>query len=169
MDKKVPDKVSDSSPLSKEKLNVFLTLSFSPSGHLYLYSEPETFETLSHAAAEKIKSFFSFSDAVGLLRLGLTHFTEPLPPSFAYWQQFAQLFITAMCKSTHSNDPLLPQVPFPHAEAALLINQAPFMRGSEYLTVETVSELWQRLASALADEVAFGSLEKRMLTRSPTF
>src|SRR5437588_652311 len=47
------------------------SLSLSPAGHLYLYDADERAvmtETLSNTVAESIKSFFSISESVGLLR-----------------------------------------------------------------------------------------------------
>ncbi len=130
-----------------------LSLSLSPSGHLNLYANLETSEVIPLATAEKIQSFFSINESVGLLRLGLTHFSDPLPPSFLFWKQFSQLFITEMCKHVDSEKTVIPEIEFPREEMNSLIGQAPFIRGIDYLTEEMVSLLWKGLATALASEL----------------
>jgi len=86
---------SDSMNQKKKKssdIAIPLSLSLSPTGHIYLYTGSEAEEMVSPSVAEKIQSFFSVNASVGLLRLGLTHFNDSLPPSFSFWQQFSQLF-----------------------------------------------------------------------------
>jgi SNF2 family DNA or RNA helicase len=141
----VKSKKADDSPLS---------LSLSPIGHLYLYVGSGTDETLPQFIAEKINSFFSVNESVGLLRLGLSNFGISLPPSFTFWQQFSKLFITETCKT----DKLVLQsaildIPFPEDEINNLIEEAPFIRGIEYLNQETASLLWQGLITALNQEL----------------
>lgn len=121
---------SPSFNLKKEKLSdPPLTLSLTPSGHLYLDSDSEASETVSPATLEKIHSFFSISEMVGLLRLGLTQFEHTLPPSFSFWQRFSQLFITELCKQVNSDEKVVtPHIAFPQEEIKHLINQAPFIR-----------------------------------------
>src|SRR5476651_2367681 len=75
-----------------------LSLSISPAGHLYLYSDPQCEELIPAQAAEKIQSFFSGGSAIGLLRLGITNFGNSLPLSLNFWQQFTKLFMTEVCK-----------------------------------------------------------------------
>ncbi len=144
--------------LEKQPNEVSLTLGFSPTGHLYLYTDSENPEILSASIAEKIHSSFSITESIGLLRLGLTYFGEPLPPSFLFWQRFAQLFITELCKSADIHDKsAIPALTFPQDEIHTLILQAPFIRGIEYLNVETASPLWHGLMTALESELtAFG-------------
>ena len=105
----VKDKASPSFNQKREMLNdVPLSLSLSPSGHLYLYTGLETSEVVSSAIAEKIHSFFSISESVGLLRLGLSPFASSLSTSLLFWQQFSQLFITEMCKHVDPDGAAIP-------------------------------------------------------------
>src|SRR5690348_2222826 len=98
--KEMEYKTSPSLDMKREKAdNISLSLSLSPIGHLYLQIDIDTDETLSPSIAEKINSFFSVSEPIGLLRLGLSNFGIPLPPSFTFWQQFSKLFITETCKT----------------------------------------------------------------------
>jgi non-specific serine/threonine protein kinase len=131
-----------------------LSLRLSPTGHIYLYTDSDSEEIVSPSVAEKIQSFFSVNESVGLLRLGLTHFNDSLPPSVLFWQQFSQLFITEICKHVDSDKrSVIPHIVVPHEEMNSLIHQAPFMRGMEYLTESTISLLWQGLLAALQAEV----------------
>jgi hypothetical protein len=127
---------------------VSLSLVLSPIGHLYLHADSDI---LLKKIAEQIQTFFSLSPSIGLLRLGLTHFNEPLPISFSFWQQFAQLFITEICKCASSD--LQSDLDFPVAEINQLIAEAPFIRGIEYFNLETAQTLWQGLRTALAEEL----------------
>jgi superfamily II DNA or RNA helicase len=151
----ITHKTSDYFDLEKQGTSgVALALSFSPTGHFYLYTNSESTETVTKSDAEKIYSFFSINESVGLLRLGLTHFKESLPASFSFWQRFSQLFITELCKTTDANDKsAIGSVAFPHDEIDEFIAQAPFIRGIEYLNQETAATLWRGLELALASEL----------------
>src|SRR6185295_20288089 len=120
------------------------------SGHLYLYEDLESSEVISSTIAEKIQSFFYVNESISLLRLGLTHFNDPLPPSFSFWQRFSQLFITEICKNIDSDEKsVVPHIVLPLEEMNSLVSQAPFIRGIEYLTESTISLLWKGLGTAL--------------------
>lgn len=135
-------------------ISIPLSLSLSPLGHLYFYKDLENSEMISPGIAEKIQSFFSVNESMGLLRLGLTQFNDPLPPSFAFWQRFSQLFITEICKHVDSDaKSVIPDIVIPHEEMSSLISQAPFIRGIEYLTESAIASLWQGLVSALRAEI----------------
>jgi superfamily II DNA or RNA helicase len=130
------------------------TLSLSPTGHLHHHTHTDTSETLSKSTAEKIQSFFSISESVGLLRLGLTQFDEPLPSSFLFWKQFSEIFITEICKQADFNEQsVIHHVEFPTDKIKALIEQAPFIRGIDYLNQEIAESLWKGLLIALTDEL----------------
>lgn len=129
-----------------------LSLSLSPIGHLYLHVDSEVDEILPQSIAEKINSFFSVNEQVGLLRLGLSNLGS-LPASFTFWQQFAKLFITEICKIDSTLQSAVFDVSFPIDEINNLIVEAPFIRGIEYLNLETASMLWQGLVTALHQEL----------------
>lgn len=148
-------KTTHSFDIKTEKTNeIPLSLRLSPIGHLYLYSNAETSEILPKSIAEKIHSFFSVSESVGLLRLGLSDFGATLPASFTFWQQFSKLFITEVCKTADfTRQSVLPDIAFPTAEIDDFIATAPFISGIDYLNQETASLLWQGLITALGHEL----------------
>lgn len=149
-------KFSETSAGTDAVSTVPLSLALSPTGHLHLYSDPENQETVSNVASHKIHDFFATDDRIALLRLGLTHFDTPLPPSVSFWQQFAQIFVTALCKQICAQEklPSLPPLLFPADEINKLLSEAPFMRGAEYLNIELLAICWGELAHALKKEVA---------------
>ncbi len=134
---------------------VSLSLALSPAGHLYLYTDEQNQETLPASIAEKIHSFFSIDGARGLLRLGLSHFSEPLPLSFSFWKKFTQIFIAETCKHTNIVDgkSLIPKITLPSQEIKELIEEAPFLRGIENFNLETADILWQNLSHSLLKEL----------------
>lgn len=141
-----------------------LSIALSPTGHLYLYSDPENQESMPTKLANTISSFFAINDAVGLLRLGLTSTDTPLPTSISFWQQFAQLFIAEICKLSRLGDKdnhTEFNVTFSEQDINKLIDQAPFMRGVEHLNQDIANILWQKLNQTLAEELLSfdGSLE----------
>nr|MBA3814358.1 SNF2 helicase-associated domain-containing protein [Alphaproteobacteria bacterium] len=95
--------------------------------------------------------------SIGLLRLGVTKFNVALPPSFAFWQKFSSLFITEVCKTFGSekmlSDGLSRLVPPSLNDIELFLEEAPFMRGTEYLNVERMITLWDDLSQALLQEL----------------
>jgi len=133
-----------------------LSIALSPTGHLYLYSDPENQESIPTKLANTIDSFFAINDAIGLLRLGLTNTDTPLSTSISFWRQFAQLFIAEICKlsGVDSKDNHMEfNVTFSEQDINRLIDQAPFMRGVEHLNQNIANILWQKLNKALAEEL----------------
>jgi non-specific serine/threonine protein kinase len=150
----VLNEVKDNTPIISDI--VALSLGLASNGHLYLYSDAENQESVDSATFDKLHSFFTTSDSVGLLRLGLTHFSTALPPSISFWKQFSEFFIEKLCKQTsfekESNQ--LPGIDFPLEQITQLINEAPFMRGLEYLH-QAAMQTWVRLQEALVQELKF--------------
>lgn len=145
-----------------------LSIGLSPTGHLYLYSDPENQESIPTKLRATISSYFAINDAIGLLRLGLTNTDTSLPASISFWRQFAQLFIAEVCKqsgSVEENNPTEFHLTFPEQDIKL-IDQAPFMRGIEHLNRDIAHIIWQRLNIAIAEElVSFnGSIEAYLAT-----
>jgi superfamily II DNA or RNA helicase len=140
-----------------------LSIALSPAGYLYLYSDPENQESVARTLAKAFTLYFSINDAIGLLRLGLTTTETPLPASLSFWQQFSRLFIADICKQnslSNKNNNIEFNVAFPELETKPLLDQAPFMRGVEYLNQDILHIIWQRLNKALAEElVSYANVE----------
>jgi len=149
-------KVLPSKDLLLETVSIIpLSLGLSSSDHLYLYRDPENQEQIDGTTANKIQTFFTVDDAIGLLRLGLVQFNTTLPPSIAFWKQFSEFFIEELCKqaSFEKGSSQRFNIDFPSDQITQLINNAPFMRGLEYLQQSMLQSLWIRLNGALAEEL----------------
>lgn len=129
-----------------------ISLGLTPAGHLILHFD-DSDEIAPAAFVRQISDLFSIGFSIGLLRLGLTNFTNELPASFSFWREFAQLFIMQICKQNQLEATDLAQFNPPVDEISKLLTQAPFMRGSEYLNLEHAIKLWDELNLALVQEL----------------
>lgn len=130
-----------------------LALALSPAGHIYLEDADKNIHELPLAQAEKIQSYFAQGYGIGLLRLGLHHFEVTLPPSFCFWQRFAQHFIAEACKNSGLNSKEI-VIPLPvNLDLQEFMFQAPFMTGGEYLNAEVLNEIWNEFNVALSREL----------------
>ncbi len=161
--------------VENKNLSIPLSLSLSPTGHLYLYSDPENEETVLLHVAEKIKDSFAIGSATGLLRLGVVDFGVPLPPSFTYWQTFSKLFVTEVSKlsglETFSSEDILRLSPL-LVELESHLERAPFMRGGEYLNSEVMTTLWHVLSQVLLEEISHfegNSLQDYLVAYNPAW
>jgi non-specific serine/threonine protein kinase len=134
---------------------VHIALAISPQGHLYLDAGPLIEEELDPSIAERITKLFSEDTNSGLLHLGLEDFPNALPPSFTFWQQYARRFLTEVCtlhETSTSQD--LTNVPVPPLyNRQEIVNQAPFMKGSDYLDVDLLEKIWLSLFQCLKSEL----------------
>ena len=136
-----------------------IDLTLSPSGRLYLEEHPGFSAENSGSAEviEKIRILFADDAAQGLLHLGLAFFNEALPPGIAFWRQFSQCLLNAVCQQARAGDnrgDAWRQISPSTAELQTLLDQAPFMRGGEYLNLEQMGQWWQTLLQQLISEVA---------------
>jgi len=138
--------------------SVLAELVLSREGHVYLNSGPHATEQLPSFAFEKIKRWFSSHPGAGLLLLGLQESPCALPPSFVFWERVAKRFITHVCKLTRVNSEAILYIPPPEErELEEIIDQALFMRGIEYLTLDGLKKIWRDLTDFLHQELkAFG-------------
>ncbi|MDF7806546.1 DEAD/DEAH box helicase [Pontiellaceae bacterium B12219] len=93
---------------------------------------------------------FAESDAKGLIALAGNKPGPGTDYSTNYWRSFGSLFLRALCHISEG-EPL--DVPPPSsAELAELVLNAPPMRGAEYLSPATLSNLWKRLEKWTKDQ-----------------
>ncbi|MBS0350670.1 MAG: DEAD/DEAH box helicase [Proteobacteria bacterium] len=111
---------------------------------------------MSSVVIEKIRALFANNAALGLLHLGFGFFNETLPPGVAFWRQFSQSLLNTVCQQARAGDDRSEgwrQISPPTAELQALLDQAPFMRGGEYLNLERLVQWWQTLFQQLIREV----------------
>jgi non-specific serine/threonine protein kinase len=129
-----------------------LTLVLFPHGALSL-EETTGSVALDAGAAGRIKEAFARGVGYGLLALGLVTDT-PLPPDLAFWRNFACRFIAARCHAD-AGETASPSIDDWNGFA----DEAPPMRGGEYLGASVLAELWTSLGVALESELAASRLD----------
>ncbi len=149
--------------------NVELTLS--PSGSLLLEPTDDTAGwPESDRFSTELAQALSRSTGEGLLWLGRLRNEQELPAEAAYWRRFARAWLTAVCLN-----PELEQqreklrVPFPHESMREWPEQAPPMRGGEYLSPEVLAHGWEQLNTAFAAHAAAfeGSMQELLGSWDP--
>jgi non-specific serine/threonine protein kinase len=126
----------------------FLAPLLTPRGHLRLVPESDA-PPLPAALAQRLSDAFARGPGHGLLHLGAAEVGSILPPSWAWWRDFAARYVTALC-ATPEGDAI--GAPDKRALDALIAD-APPMTGAEYLTTEALIAIWAELDTALRDEL----------------
>ncbi|OHB68068.1 MAG: helicase [Planctomycetes bacterium RBG_13_63_9] len=112
-------------------------------------------ETQLDARANKVAKAFASSQAEGLFRLAAEKSETPLSPSVAYWQDFAQRYLTELCHMPESvGDQMDPVAPPATSDLTTMLLGVPPMRGAEYLTVAALADVWRDLDDWVRGEVA---------------
>ena len=103
----------------------------------------------------RVAKAFASSQAEGLFALATERFDAPLPPSLAYWRDFAARYLTELCHTPETADAQLGEIPPPaSAELATLLLSVPPMQGAEYLTEAALQDVWNDLDDWVRDQVA---------------
>jgi len=119
-----------------------------PHGHLRLAPDSDA-PPLPAALAQRLSAAFARGSGHGLLHLGAAEVGSILPPSWAWWRDFAARYVTALCATPEGDT-----IATPDDEALdALVADAPPMAGAEYLTTEVLIAIWAELDAALRDEL----------------
>jgi len=106
------------------------------------------------ATAVRLKAAFQAGEGRGLLQLGLAEAGSRLPPDLAFWRAFAMRFVAAVCAGGESPAGAV-HSPAPNEDALIaLVDEAPPMRGGEYLDTGRLAALWRTLRQAFEVERA---------------
>ena len=124
-----------------------------PQGHLRLVANTEADSApLPAELNERLAAAFAAGAGHGLLQLGAAEVGTAMPPSFAWWRDFAARYITALCATPEGEDF---DIPAPiDASLEALIADSPPMSGAEYLTPAVLAALWGELDQAFRTELA---------------
>ena len=126
---------------------VSLSLAFSPGGQVYVDRHPENNEFLDAQQADRIHALFEGDATTGLLFLGIQNVNSNLPASISFWQKFSHHFINKLYIASIAEQ--LDQdikVPYPSIqELEDMMLDVPFMKGAEYLSIDTLVTLWKNL------------------------
>ncbi len=114
---------------------------------------------LDDEVAARLKAAFVRGGGHGLLQLGAAEAGSRLSPELAYWRAFAMRFVAAVCASEETAAAGAPRVPEPaEDELSALVDEAPPMRGGEYLDAVCLASMWGSLQRALEVELAGSGL-----------
>src|SRR5271157_1676807 len=106
--------------------------------------------SLDDGVAGRLEATFARGGGHGLLQLGAAEAGSRLTPELAFWRGFAMRFVAAVCAGGETAAGAAPRVPAP-AEDDLIafVEEAPPMRGGEYLDADCLVSLWRALEQAL--------------------
>jgi non-specific serine/threonine protein kinase len=149
---------------------VRFALALTPHGRVAVDPAPPDSELADEALAQALTAHLARDEADALLDLGARHPDAALSPSVAYFRDLARGFVAASAASPNAPD-ALPEVP---SDLGARVEQAPPLRGREYLDESTLDALWQRLGVALRASLAKsegepGALETWLAARHPSW
>jgi SNF2 Helicase protein len=132
-----------------------------PHGHIRLVPDSDA-PPLPVALARCLRDAFARGSGHGLLHLGGAEVGSILPPSWAWWRDFAARYLTALCATSEGSAVAAPD------DRALdaLIADAPPMTGAEYLSTDVLIALWGELDAALRDELAAAKVTLQAFLKS---
>ncbi len=144
----------------------FLAPLLTPHGHLFLAPDSDA-PPLPAALQQRLSDAFALGSGHGLLLLGAAEVGSILPPSWAWWRDFAARYVTALCATPEGG-----AIAAPDGETFdRLIADAPPMTGVEYLTTEVLRTLWKDLDTTLRNELAASKipLQEFLKARHPVW
>ncbi|MDA3961714.1 MAG: DEAD/DEAH box helicase [Planctomycetota bacterium] len=119
-----------------------------PQGHLLLAPSVE-----GAALPSDVPEAFAEGTGAGLWWLGASAIAADLPEPWAWWRDFAALFVAAICRL--GEDAVKTPVPAPDAgDLQRLRWSAPPMAGGEYLDDTQLQHLWGALDQAFKEQVS---------------
>jgi SNF2-related domain/SNF2 Helicase protein/Helicase conserved C-terminal domain len=122
---------------------------------------------LDDAVAARLELAFARGAGHGLLQLGMAEAGSRLTPELAFWRAFAMRFVAALCAGGEPAAGGAPQISEPgDDELSALVDEAPPMRGGEYLDAECLASLWRSLERALEIELAESGLAPQAFLQS---
>ena len=132
-----------------------------PHGHLRLVPDSDALP-LPAPLARRLGDAFARGPGHGLLQLGGTEVGSILPPSWAWWRDFAARYVTALCATPEGGAVAAPD------DRALdaLIADAPPMTGAEYMSTDVLIALWGELDAALREELVAAKVTLQAFLKS---
>ena len=130
-----------------------------PHGSLRLDQADDDF-VLESGLADRLEKSFERGSAHGLLHLGTSEAGSVLPASLAWWRDFGMRFIADLCALGDAKGPAgRTELAAPtSSELAALIDDAPPMRGGEYLRPDVLAQHWGEIGQALEAELTESGL-----------
>jgi non-specific serine/threonine protein kinase len=115
--------------------------------------------SLDDDVAGRLEAAFARGGGHGLLQLGAAEAGSRLSPELAFWRAFAMRFVAAVCASEERDTGGAPRVSEPaEDELSALVDEAPPMRGGEYLDVACLASMWGSLQRTFTVELGESGL-----------
>jgi len=146
-----------------------LSLAISPSGRLRLVGSPDE-EPLEPKPAEAIAAAFARGSADGLFHLGAVEVSTRLPPTLAFFRDFARLFVSRLCAIGDIEDRRdHVEVPCPPGELERLAGEVPPVAGAEYVDGARLQAWWADLEEFFRGEARRhrGSIQAYLQAKNP--
>ena len=130
-----------------------------PQGHLALRPADDGLK-LDLAVARRLQAAFARGAGHGLLQLGAGEVATALPPTLAYWREFAGRYVSALGAQADARDDAQAggtpaEVALPQAQTlAWLADAVPPMTGAEYLNATVLAALWGDLHAAFTTQLS---------------
>jgi superfamily II DNA or RNA helicase len=144
-----------------------LEIAISPGGRLFLERVAEIVPAVSEKWASRLQSAFDASSAEGLLLLATDALTLSLPPSPTYWRDFACGYLQRLCHTGGVNGGPAPLLPAKRDKLSEFVQEAPPMRGGEFLTSDLLEKVWQEFGALVTLESAATGLSGWLKSKNP--
>jgi superfamily II DNA or RNA helicase len=122
---------------------------------------------VSEKWVSRLQSAFEASAAEGLLLLATEALTLSVPPSPAYWRDFARGYLLRLCHTGGIDGGLVPLLPPERDKLSEFVQEAPPMRGGEFLTCDLLEKLWQEFGALVIRESASTGLSGWLKSKNP--
>jgi superfamily II DNA or RNA helicase len=144
-----------------------LEIAISPGGRLSVERMSEAMPEVSDKWVSRLQSAFEASAAEGLLLLASDALTLGVPPSLTYWRDFARDYLQRLCHTAGVDDRAVRPLPFERGARWEFVQEAPPMRGGEFLTSDLLERLWHEFGALVSRESAATGLSVWLKSKNP--
>jgi non-specific serine/threonine protein kinase len=142
-------------------------IAISPGGRLFVEPATELVPVVNERWVSRLEAAFDASAAEGLLLLATDALTLSVPPSPAYWRDFARGYLQRLCHTGGVDAGPVPVLPPEHDNLSEFVQGAPPMRGGEFLTTGLLERLWQEFGALVIRESAAAGLSGWLKSKNP--
>ena len=144
-----------------------LEVAISPGGRLSVIPAPEAMPVVNEQWASRLQAAFDASAAEGLLLLATDALTLSVPPSPTYWRDFARGYLQRLCQTGGVDGGPVPVLPSDRERLSEFVQEAPPVRGGEFLTFDLLARLWQEFGALVTRESAATGLSGWLKSKNP--
>ena len=144
-----------------------LEIAISPGGRLFVERAPEILPVVNEKWAHGLEAALDASAAEGLLLLATDGLTLSIPPSPTYWRDFGRGYLQRLCQIGGVDGGPAPLLPFEGSQLSEFVQEAPPMRGGEFLTSDLLEKLWREFGALVIRESAMAGLSGWLKSKNP--